>query len=234
SPGYIAMASCMMQTIARITVIGHLAFKKFTVSKAAVQVMLNERVFPATADHLLVYKRSQQFGAANGINPGGTNITTIAASAQLNFALKSAQIIARAYVINWPQATATRRCYRQLFPAALQHHGTGETSIKGHVSCGLLSLGSGDEHASISPNPCCLFAADRCFCTAELRTEIGADHRTCIRDQLATSNCDQEVLPSAVSGGTAASRDMGDIHKRPRRLRTAFTWQRRRTRFDIA
>ncbi|XP_075730300.1 uncharacterized protein LOC119163118 isoform X5 [Rhipicephalus microplus] len=84
----------------------------------------------------------------------------IAVSAQLPFALESAQIIARAYVISWPKQTATRRRYRQLFPAALQHHGTAETSMKFYFGCGRLSLGSGDEHASISPNPCCLFAAD--------------------------------------------------------------------------
>ncbi|KAH8021833.1 hypothetical protein HPB51_018539 [Rhipicephalus microplus] len=72
---------------------------------------------------------------------------TITASAQLHFALESAQIIARTYVISWPKKTARRRCYHPLFPVALQHREAAETSIKGYVGCERPSLGSGDEHA---------------------------------------------------------------------------------------
>ncbi|KAL3216718.1 hypothetical protein MRX96_051140, partial [Rhipicephalus microplus] len=63
----------MVQALARVATIGHFSFKDFKGNKAAGQVMQTERVFPAGLDHLLVYVRSKQFGAANGINPGGTN-----------------------------------------------------------------------------------------------------------------------------------------------------------------
>lgn len=71
-------ANCMMQTMALVQTLGPHLFPKGPQKKAAC-VMHCARLFPAAMDHMLFYTRSTQFGAANGINPGGTNSTAMMA-----------------------------------------------------------------------------------------------------------------------------------------------------------
>lgn len=71
---------CMMQAIARIYNSGLMTLKSIPrPTKTAACVMLAARLFPASLDHLLFYQRNQQFGAANGINAGGTNTSAMTA-----------------------------------------------------------------------------------------------------------------------------------------------------------
>ncbi|XP_075551313.1 membrane metallo-endopeptidase-like 1 isoform X2 [Dermacentor variabilis] len=63
-----------LQVMANINLKGHLALKDYAESgKPAACVMLGARLFPAAMDHLIYYQRLKQFGAPNGINPGGAN-----------------------------------------------------------------------------------------------------------------------------------------------------------------
>ncbi|XP_054922908.1 membrane metallo-endopeptidase-like 1 [Dermacentor andersoni] len=73
-PNFFVILNIYMQIMATITIKGHLPIKEFAASgKIAACVMLGARLFPAAMDHLIYYQRLKQFGAANGINPGGAN-----------------------------------------------------------------------------------------------------------------------------------------------------------------
>lgn len=69
------LVNLMQQIDAYLAVFGHLAIGGFPAAKKkAACVMLTERMFPGALDHGLFYQRAAQFGAPNGINPGGTSV----------------------------------------------------------------------------------------------------------------------------------------------------------------
>lgn len=73
-PNFGVILNVMLQTIAHLQSASFLTIKKEPPKpvRTALCVMLAARLFPASMDHLLYYQRRKQFGAANGINPGGT------------------------------------------------------------------------------------------------------------------------------------------------------------------
>ncbi|XP_065299440.1 uncharacterized protein [Dermacentor albipictus] len=70
-----ALVNVVQQIDAYLAIFGHLAIPDFPAAKKkAACVMLTERTFPGAIGHGLLYQRATQFGAPNGINPGGSSI----------------------------------------------------------------------------------------------------------------------------------------------------------------